>query len=75
VELETPLPQESVPLETPHDPLEEVIVKELVEPESVYVARVWVDHVAPERRPPVLEPDDLRAVIVALAGSAPEPLG
>jgi len=67
---ETPLPQVKAPPETPQFPFEEVKVKLLVDPESVYVARVCVDHVPRDRSPPTSEPD-CRAFMVALVGRVP----
>jgi len=47
-------------------PFDDFRVKLELDPESVYVARVWVDQVPAERRPPV----EL-ALIVALVGILP----
>lgn len=63
---ETLLPQVSVPPETAHLPLDVDIVKPEVEPDSVYVASVCVDHVPADNRPPV------DAVMCALDGRPPE---
>ena len=49
----TPLPQLNFPLDTPQGPLDVDIVKLDAEPESLYVAGVWVDQVPALRRPPV----------------------
>jgi hypothetical protein len=54
---ETPLPQEKVPPETPQLPLDDVRVKLELVPVRVYVARVCVDQVPAERRPPIEVPD------------------
>jgi len=67
---DTPLPHANVPPLTPQLPLDEVMVKLDVVPESVYVARVWVDHVPRERSPPTVEPPDT-AWMVALEGKVP----
>jgi hypothetical protein len=53
----TPLPHAYNPLLMPQLPLEETIVKLEFDPEIVKVARVCVDHVPRERRPPTAEPD------------------
>ena len=62
----TPLPQVSCPPETPQLPLEVDIVKLLAEPEKVYVASVWTDHVPLVSSPPVV-----LAWIVPLLGKLP----
>lgn len=65
----TLLPQEKTPDETPQLPFEEVMVKLEVEPDKVYVAKVWVDHVPADKSPPAVLP-----VMVAFAGR-PVPVG
>jgi hypothetical protein len=72
---DTPLPHESVPPETPHEPLLDVIVKLDAVPLSVYVPGVCTDNVAPDSRPPSVVPEDVMALIVALAGSVPVVVG
>lgn len=52
--LETLLPQVNEPPETAHWPLDVDSVKLDVEPERVYVAGVWVDHVPAVSSPPVV---------------------
>jgi hypothetical protein len=66
VEALTPLPHENFPLETPQLPFEDFKVKLEPDPESVYVAKVCVDQVPAERRPPVV-----LALIMALVGRLP----
>ena len=60
----TPLPQLNTPLVTPQLPFDEVSVKLETVPERVYVARVCVDQVPAESRPPV----PVLATMVALVG-------
>ena len=72
VEDETPLTQLNCPLETPQLPFDDFNVKLLTVPDKVYVASVWVDQVPADRRPPVEEPEDRSAVIVAFEGRSPE---
>jgi len=67
---ETPLPQANDPPLTPQFPLDEVMVKLEVVPESVNVARVCVDQVPRDNNPPTEEPDR-KAWIVALVGRVP----
>ena len=66
VEALTLLPHANFPLTTPHFPFDEVKVKMELDPAIVYVARVCVDQVPAERRPPVV-----LALIVALVGMLP----
>jgi len=66
----TPLPQANVPALTPQLPLDEVMVKLEVVPESVNVARVCVDQVPKDNNPPTELPDS-KAWIVALEGRVP----
>lgn len=67
---ETPLPHANDPPLTPQLPLDEVMVKLLVVPESENVARVCVDQVPRDNNPPMEEPD-CKAWIVALVGKLP----
>lgn len=68
----TPLPQASVPPETPQLPLEDAMVKPEEVPDKVIVARVWVDHVPRVRRPPVVAvAPDWIASMKALVGRGP----
>lgn len=53
----TPLPHENDPRLTPQLPLDEVMVKLSVVPESVTVARFCVDQVPRDDNPPMKEPD------------------
>jgi hypothetical protein len=62
----TPVPHGNVPAPILQLPLDEIRVKLVEIPVSVYVANVWVDQVPRERRPPVED-----AWIVACAGSEP----
>lgn len=62
----TPLPHENLPLETPQFPFDDFNVKLELVPDSVYVARVCVDQVPAERRPPVV-----LALIMAFVGRLP----
>jgi len=54
---ETPLPHANDPPLTPQLPLDEVMVKLEVVPESVNVARVCVDQVPRDINPPTEDPD------------------
>lgn len=49
----TPLPQLKLPPLTPQFPFDEVIVKLEAVPVKVKVARVWVDQVPKDSRPPI----------------------
>lgn len=72
---DTPLPQLNFPPLTPQSPFDDVIVKLEADPDNVNVARVCVDHVPRDKRPPSLVPERI-ALIVALAGNDPEvPVG
>lgn len=53
----TPVPHVNEPPLRPQLPLEEIMVKLELDPEILKVARVCVDHVPAERRPPTAEPD------------------
>lgn len=66
-----PLPQLNWLFETPQFPFDDFIVKLVILPERVYIARVCVDHVPADNKPPVKPPDDRCAVIVALEGRPP----
>lgn len=66
----TLFPHANVPLLTPQLPLDEVMVKLEVVPESVYLARVCVDQTPEDSNPPMELPDS-KAWIVALVGRVP----